>query len=403
MTAALITATVKLGTGLSRLSLRNPDVRLTIRPLGFRWAVRCSGPAGALEGFRGESREEAALFPFGVPGETSWCFAYAPRSAETALLRRLAASDAFVLPPLVLQGGALRVRFLSPTGRLPAPLRGYGPSIELASRQPLTAERLGEELEHEWSDLPRLTIRQSEVMAAAVRMGYYEVPRRTDVKRIARQLSLGRSTVEEHLRSAESSLIRFAAGRIEPLSMHDADENPAQPLEHYSRFCSEIELYVDLALRGDRVAEVHLRHAPPAPRSRRSHPHLERILEHIRTGKDDLRSIPVDLRVTPFERSVLEELRRIPPGETRTYSEIARRIGEPGAVRAVGNACAHNPAVVVIPCHRVVPAGGGIGNYSATGGPRTKRLLLEREGALADPSTRDPARSARSEGPHDPD
>src|SRR5439155_645252 len=95
----------------------------------------------------------------------------------------------------------------------------------------------------------------------------------------------------------------------------------------------------------------------------------------------DLRDIPVDLEVAPFEREVLDFLRTIPPGETITYGEIARRLGRPGASRAVGTACARNPAVIVIPCHRVVPKSGGLGNYSSEGGPETKRKLLEREGA----------------------
>src|SRR5205823_14971206 len=73
--------------------------------------------------------------------------------------------------------------------------------------------------------------------------------------------------------------------------------------------------------------------------------------------------------------------RTIPAGETITYGEIARRLGRPGASRAVGTACARNPAVIVIPCHQVVPKSGGLGNYSSEGGPETKPRLLEREGA----------------------
>ncbi|TLZ67842.1 MAG: MGMT family protein, partial [Methanobacteriota archaeon] len=70
-----------------------------------------------------------------------------------------------------------------------------------------------------------------------------------------------------------------------------------------------------------------------------------------------------------------------PPGQVITYGEIARRLGRPGASRAVGTACARNPAVIVIPCHRVVPKAGGLGEYSSEGGPETKRKLLQREGA----------------------
>ncbi len=90
---------------------------------------------------------------------------------------------------------------------------------------------------------------------------------------------------------------------------------------------------------------------------------------------------PVDLSmVGPFERMVLEQLRRIPKGQVRTYRDIAREIGHPGAVRAVGNACAKNPVPLIVPCHRVVRSDGGLGGYSLRGGTSLKRRLLESEG-----------------------
>src|SRR5574341_817700 len=90
---------------------------------------------------------------------------------------------------------------------------------------------------------------------------------------------------------------------------------------------------------------------------------------------------PVDLsRVGPFQRRVLEQLRRIPRGQVRTYRDIAREIGHPGATRAVGTACARNPVPLVIPCHRVVRSDGGLGGYSLRGGVALKRRLLESEG-----------------------
>ncbi|HEY6317793.1 MAG TPA: methylated-DNA--[protein]-cysteine S-methyltransferase, partial [Acidimicrobiia bacterium] len=76
-----------------------------------------------------------------------------------------------------------------------------------------------------------------------------------------------------------------------------------------------------------------------------------------------------------------EELRRIPVGQTRTYGEVAAAVGAPRAARAGGSACGANPVPVVVPCHRVVPASGGIGNYGL--GPARKRRLLEVEGAEA--------------------
>ena len=97
-------------------------------------------------------------------------------------------------------------------------------------------------------------------------------------------------------------------------------------------------------------------------------------------GRETALELPLDVRGTAFQRRVWEELRRIPLGETRTYGEVAEAIGSPRAMRAVGTACATNPVPFVVPCHRVVPASGGIGNYGL--GPARKAELLRREGAL---------------------
>jgi AraC family transcriptional regulator of adaptative response/methylated-DNA-[protein]-cysteine methyltransferase len=107
-------------------------------------------------------------------------------------------------------------------------------------------------------------------------------------------------------------------------------------------------------------------------------PLVDTVLARI-DGRAPAQDVPLDVRGTAFQRRVWEELRRIPLGETRTYGEVAAAIGAPGASRAVGSACGANPLPVVVPCHRVVPASGGVGNYGL--GPERKRRLLEREGA----------------------
>lgn len=84
-------------------------------------------------------------------------------------------------------------------------------------------------------------------------------------------------------------------------------------------------------------------------------------------------------KLTPFQQKVLLECARIPRGKTISYAELARRIGKPKAARAVGNALAKNPLAPLIPCHRVVKSGGGLGGYSARGGVGKKRRLLARE------------------------
>jgi AraC family transcriptional regulator of adaptative response/methylated-DNA-[protein]-cysteine methyltransferase len=88
--------------------------------------------------------------------------------------------------------------------------------------------------------------------------------------------------------------------------------------------------------------------------------------------------LPLDVAGTAFQEAVWRELRRIPPGETRSYAQIAAAIGNPGAVRAVGSANGDNHVAVLIPCHRVVRSDGSLGGYA--GGLERKRRLLEAEG-----------------------
>ncbi len=95
-------------------------------------------------------------------------------------------------------------------------------------------------------------------------------------------------------------------------------------------------------------------------------------------GGDALSDFPVDADWgSPFQKRVWEALRLIPSGETRTYIEIARSVGAPKAARAVGGACGKNRVPILIPCHRVVASGGGMGGY--TGGLGIKKALLELE------------------------
>lgn len=113
----------------------------------------------------------------------------------------------------------------------------------------------------------------------------------------------------------------------------------------------------------------------PAPR--RLDP-AARQLDDYFTGRRTRFEVPVDLRLLHgFRRDVVDALPGIGYGVTVTYGELAGRLGRPGAARAVGSGCAHNPVPVIVPCHRVLPAGGGVGGYR--GGPHAKRLLLELE------------------------
>lgn len=103
---------------------------------------------------------------------------------------------------------------------------------------------------------------------------------------------------------------------------------------------------------------------------------VSQILDHLR-GREPHLDLPTDVQATAFKRRVWEELRRIPYGATKTYSEVARAIGRPNAVRAVARACATNPVSVVVPCHRVVREDGKLAGYRW--GIDRKLQLLERE------------------------
>ena len=94
--------------------------------------------------------------------------------------------------------------------------------------------------------------------------------------------------------------------------------------------------------------------------------------------------LPIDVAGTAFQEAVWRELRKIPPGETRSYAQIAAAVGKPGAVRATGSANGANHVAVLIPCHRVVRSDGSLGGYA--GGIERKRKLLHAEQATAQAS-----------------
>jgi len=104
---------------------------------------------------------------------------------------------------------------------------------------------------------------------------------------------------------------------------------------------------------------------------------LEALNKHL-SGQEV--RLPVDIRGTDFQLKVWMALRDIPLGETRSYSDMARIIGEPKAVRAVANACASNPVPLIIPCHRVIRRDGSLGGYGL--GIGRKKILLSNEQAL---------------------
>jgi methylated-DNA-[protein]-cysteine S-methyltransferase len=119
--------------------------------------------------------------------------------------------------------------------------------------------------------------------------------------------------------------------------------------------------------------------AAPSPQMQ---PIIARIEGLLRGASDDLLDVELDMSAVPdFDRSVYDIARRIRPGATRTYGEIAVELGDVHIARAVGKALGENPFPIIVPCHRVLGAGGKAGGFSANGGTRTKLRLLEIEGA----------------------
>ena len=123
----------------------------------------------------------------------------------------------------------------------------------------------------------------------------------------------------------------------------------------------------------------------PPPSERRDSPLLKAVRGQLReyfAGRRDAFDFPMRLEGTPFQRSVWRALAGIPFGETRSYADIARRIGRPKAVRAVGAANGANPIAVVIPCHRVIGADGSLTGYGG-GLPRKRWLLAHENGKVS--------------------
>jgi methylated-DNA-[protein]-cysteine S-methyltransferase len=127
--------------------------------------------------------------------------------------------------------------------------------------------------------------------------------------------------------------------------------------------------------------------APPPPVRRA----IAQIVALLQRGRADLSTIALDMQaVPPFHRRVYAAARAIPAGATQTYGAIAATLGAPGAARAVGQALGRNPFAIIVPCHRVVAAGGKSGGFSASGGVATKRrmLAIERAAVVAPPQGR---------------
>ncbi len=155
-----------------------------------------------------------------------------------------------------------------------------------------------------------------------------------------------------------------------------------------------------LVWRDDRIVGLRLPEASPAATRTRitrrwpdaieqtPPPDMQKVIGHVLAllaGEPvDLGDVPLDFGAAPeFHQRAYAIARKIPPGQTMTYGEIAKRLGAPHESREVGQAMGKNPIAIIMPCHRVLGADGKMGGFSANGGVSTKRRMLEIEGAAA--------------------
>ncbi|MBI2345899.1 MAG: methylated-DNA--[protein]-cysteine S-methyltransferase [Deltaproteobacteria bacterium] len=138
---------------------------------------------------------------------------------------------------------------------------------------------------------------------------------------------------------------------------------------------------VELPKTGRRKTMMQLSHGKPA-HEQSAPPEwvravIRKLTRHLEGAQQDFTRVSIDLNgLPPFHQRTLKEARRIQPGQTVTYGALARQLRSPKAARAVGQALANNPVPIIVPCHRVLAAGGKLGGFSAAGGVTMKARLL---------------------------
>ena len=110
----------------------------------------------------------------------------------------------------------------------------------------------------------------------------------------------------------------------------------------------------------------------------KNHPYRQLFRQYMAGDYQALNQIKINLPTGDFRRAVLEQMRQIPAGQTLSYGQLANLAGHPGAARAVGSICKHNPLPIIIPCHRIIKSDGSLGEYAF--GVELKKQLLHHEG-----------------------
>jgi AraC family transcriptional regulator of adaptative response/methylated-DNA-[protein]-cysteine methyltransferase len=215
-------------------------------------------------------------------------------------------------------------------------------------------------------------------------------------RRVREELSTGQTVTDAIYGAGFNSSGRFYATATEELGMtptHYRSGGPGASIRFAIGTCSLGSVLVATTDKGvcaillgnDRAALIReLQDRFPKARLNGGDPGFDRlvarVVDFVETPAQGL-ELPLDVRGTAFQRRVWQALREIPAGTTRSYSDLARRIGAPRSVRAVARACASNAIAVAIPCHRIVRTDGGLAGYRW--GVKRKRALLAREAASA--------------------
>ena len=157
----------------------------------------------------------------------------------------------------------------------------------------------------------------------------------------------------------------------------DSPIGPLTAAERAGRVC-----LLHFGADGPPIDRMFDRWYPGEARARQTLPAVSAVLTRYFAGEiGSLDTIAVELNGTPFQKKAWQALRRIPAGSTISYAELAKRIGEPSAVRAVGAANGANPVAVIVPCHRVIGSNGTLTGYG--GGLDRKQWLLAHEGVVS--------------------
>lgn len=141
--------------------------------------------------------------------------------------------------------------------------------------------------------------------------------------------------------------------------------------------CSWLDLWL-IINQQNRVVRVTLQPPEGELIELKNHPYRQLVERYLNGELNTLNKLKVYLPTGQFRRAVLEQMCQIPAGQTMSYGELARYAGHPGAARAVGSVCKHNPLPIIIPCHRVIKSNGGLGEYAL--GIKLKQQLLRHEG-----------------------